>query len=737
MPAIATPSASSWLLEETDFDPGRLAREETVFALANGYAGLRGSLEMAPLTASPGFYVAGVFGGADPRTREIVNLPCWLGLHANMDGFDFDPARGRMLRYKRTLDMRQGLLFTDLTWRDGAKRRWRWQSVRFMHKAMRHIGVLWCALTPLDVSGSIVLRSTIDAYGVKYGSGSGKAHFAGLAPRDRGAKGIAMETEISHTKFRVACATRLVASGGNRTGAQLDDDRVGETCRLEAKKGKPVVFVKYAAFGTSRESKKPETTAARELDRAVRIGAKGLLKSHAKAWAQLWRRQDVEIVGDKTAQNALRFSIFHLTSLGSTDEGVSIGAKGLHGKGYQGRAFWDTEIYLTPFFTFTDPDVARAQLSYRYHLLPDARANAKNVQRKGARFPWTSGDRALEIFGPCGWQEHLMGDIAYAVDQYRDATGDEKWYRARGAQLILETAAYMVSRLEKEGDEYVMRRLCGPDEIHIGVDNNAYTNYLTRWHLQRAVEAMEDLQRAGRWAAVARAAGLSEKAVRSWAGIADKIRVPFDEKKGLHEQFDGFFKLKEGRIDRKRTQLEYTGPVLHSYRPTKVSKQADVAVLYYLFADDFPAAMRKRGYRYYEPRCSHTSTLSRSVTAAQGARAGAAKDAYRLYRESLMTDIGPHAECESGIHAACLGGNWQAAVMGFGGFHLSGGKPEIDPHLPPAWKSLGYKVLVRGKELSVKVTPGAVTLKTNKGKLEVVVGKETVSVGRRGKRVAL
>jgi len=731
-PAMA-PSSPAWLMAEDRFEPNRAAHFETIFTLANGYTGVRGSLETSPLLGDPGTYVAGVFDRTEGFVHEIVNLPCWVGVTADVDGFDLDLTRGRVLEYRRTLDMKQGILFTRITWEDGAKRTTRWESARLVHRTRKRAALIWGSVTALDYSGRLTLRSSIDAWAVKYASLSGKNHFRDVHACDLGEAGIAMVVTTRDPGIQVAQATRLTVAAAKSRSVRIDDDRAAESlvCRLE--KNRPVAFEKRAVCWTSRDADDPARAAREELAAVSQVPVKRLVREHTGAWAKVWDAADIRIDGDPRAQKAIRFNVFHLASLANEhDDKVSIGAKGLHGNGYRGLVFWDTEIYLVPFFTYTDPPAARALLQYRFHMLPDCRTNARELGYTGARFPWNSSITARETPWK-GWQEHVGSDTAYAVDQYVQATGDTDFYLRFGAQLIVETAAYWPSRVEfdRNRQQYVIRKLMGPDENHGGIDNNAYTNHLVKWHMGRALQAVADLTEAGRWRTLRKKLKITDEDLAKWADIRDRIYFPFDERKGFHEQFEGFFKLKERKIDHTKTQREYTGPVLHSYRPTQVSKQADTVLMYYLFPDEFPDAARKRGYAYYERRSLHCSSLSRSIYAAVAAQIGRTGEARRLFLRGAELDYGLYAECDSGIHSASLGGAWQAAVMGFGGFGVRGGRPRFDPHLPKEWRKLSYTVQWRKRILEVTVTRRSLRLRARSGSVSVDVRGEVRKIGTR------
>ena len=526
--------------------------------------------------------------------------------------------------------------------------------------------------------------------------------------------GIGLSATTKQTGITITEATQIKIQGTDQRSISIDDDRISEAVQMRLEQGKPVYFEKRACTYTSRDGADPAAMASAELQRLSSSTAHALAKKHVQAWQRIWDVTDIRIEGDDRAQRAVRFNAFHLASLADAkDTHVSIGAKGLHGNGYKGLIFWDTEIYLVPMFIYSNPAAARALLTYRHHLLPDAAENARALGFTGARYPWNSAITGRENSWT-GWQEHVNPDIAYAVAQYVQATGDEEFYLNFGAELIIATAAYWPSRVEYDGkkQQYVLLGLTGSDEIHTNIDNNTLTNYLVKWHLRQALQAVTDLKKAGHWEKIRQQWHIKEEDLLIWQAISDRIYLPSTREQGFHEQFEGFFQLKEREIDRSMTQMEYTGPVMHAFRPTRVAKQADTVLMYSLFPHDFPEEVRRAGYQFYEPRCAHTSTLSRSIFATVAAQTGLVDEAYRLFIRSAETDFGDEAECDSGIHAACLGGNWQAVIMGFAGLTVNKAHLSFTPHLPAEWTELAFKVCWQKKIIAVTITPKSISLYT-------------------------
>ncbi len=475
----------------------------------------------------------------------------------------------------------------------------------------------------------------------------------------------------------------------------------------------------------------PEGDASEEalnaLDRAKRIGWRNVLAEHEAAWTERWRLSDLELAGDDAARQALRFAIYHLNSAANPDdERVSIGARALTGDAYLGHVFWDTETYVLPFYTATWPEAARALLMYRYHLLPAARAKAARAGWRGAMFAWESADtgeettpeqildaRGQPIQVLCGTQEqHITADVAYAVWQYWEATGDDRFMLDAGAEILLETARFWASRatLEADGRSHI-RGVIGPDEYHETIDDSAYTNVMARWNIRRGIDIAAMLRERwpDRWAELSRQLGCDDAELESWAAAADTLFINFDAKSGLFEQFTGFFDLEE--ID----LAHYAGRKFpldimlgrERVQRSQVIKQADVVALLGLLPDECDAKARLANFRFYEKRCGHGSSLSTGMHALVAARLGEMDTALRYFRATAAIDLhGVGESSAGGVHIAALGGLWQSAVFGFAGLSLRKAALGLDPHLPPGWQSLGFRVHWRGRLVQRRYRPG-------------------------------
>jgi trehalose/maltose hydrolase-like predicted phosphorylase len=504
-----------------------------------------------------------------------------------------------------------------------------------------------------------------------------------------------------------------------------------------ARPGQSVCLERLVAFARGdTPEQNPGRRAKDKLAAAQKLGWEGILAGHEAAWARSWHDSDVVVGGDPATQQALRFALYHLNSAANPeDDRVSIAARGLTGGDYHGHVFWDTEVFLLPFYTLTWPAAARAMLHYRFRTLDGARAKARVMGWRGALYAWESADTGAEatpdhVIGPdrrivailCGKQEqHISADVAYAVWHYWHVTGDNAFLREAGAEILLETARFWASRarLEADGLRHI-RGVIGPDEYHETIDDNAFTNMMARWNIHRAIDVAAILRDRwpSSWAALSHKIGLEQGELGSWPGIADTIATGLNPKAGLFEQCAGFFGYEE--ID----LADYAGRSVpmdvvlgrERLKTAQVVKQADVVALLVLLPEAFPGEAAERNFDYYEKRCSHGSSLSRAMHGVAAARLGRAEQALGFFRQNAAIDLAEsHAAIDGGIHVAALGGTWMIAVLGFAGLSCSDDGIRLQPQLPAAWQSMTFRIQWRSRHVLVAIEGHAVRVTLEAG----------------------
>ena len=687
LPAVPTDDPD-WILAEEGVTLAREHELESLFAIGNGYVGSRGSLAEGTALSSPATFVAGIFNSQAGSVPDLVPIADWTRLSATIDGNPLRIDRGHNLEHRRILDMRQAILWREWRHQDDAGRITRLRGLRLASLADRHLLVQCVTITPENYSGRLFLDATLT---------------------------VPMTRVIdSGTTVSMAVAHRITDSAGRWTpsaellgGRQCLELRQGETYRLD----------RIVALYTSRDTSEPRETASRHAERAIE-DIESVIGEHRAAWLARWEASDLRVEGDPATQRALRFAIYHLVSAANPqDDRVSIGARGLSGTAYKGHVFWDTDIFMLPFFILTFPEAARALVMYRYHTLPAARAKAARLGYRGALYAWESTDSGEDVTPPyvvapdgevvrilTGEQEqHISADVAFGVWNYWHATGDDRFLVEAGAEILIETARFWASRSERENDgRYHIRGVIGPDEYHEAVDDNAYTNGLAQWNLEVAAEiAILAAERwPEEWRVLSGRLGLEPEEPRQWQHVARDLYTGFDEQTGLFEQFRGYFRLEEVDL---AAFVPRTAPMdlllgRERIQKSKIIKQPDVVMLVYLLWDRIPPKVRKANFDYYAPRSGHGSSLSPAIHALVAARLGETELAERYFRQAAEIDLLDNmGNAASGVHLGALGGLWQAAALGFAGLRFGEEKPQHRANLPPNWRSLSMRFQWRGR----------------------------------------
>ncbi|HOG45769.1 MAG TPA: beta-phosphoglucomutase [Anaerolineae bacterium] len=755
--AEAEAAAATWTVREPAFDPATLRRQESVLTIGNGFLGTRGSFEERCPGDQPATLINGLFDDVPIVHSELAAVPDWLGLRLTTAGERCSLEAGRLLAYERTLDMRDGLLRRTMRWQSPQGRTVELRFERWASLNDVHLCALRCAVTALDFAGEIEIAADIDGTvenpGTLAPAEVGLHHWRTLSHGNPTAQTATLHVRTRVSGAELAVAMHLAVAGVPQAGYRpLDSAHApGVAARVHLEQGETAVATKLVYFdcGTGFPARpsspadlpqsaglgragEPVPTGAGLIERLeadVAAGYDSLLAAHRAAWRDLWRDCDIQIDGDDAAQRGVRFNLYQLLIAVPRHTGrVSIPAKTLSGFGYRGHVFWDTDIFVIPFFAHTRPELARNLLRYRYHTLPGARDNARRAGYQGAMYAWESAGDGRETtprWVPladgelvriwCGdIEQHITANVAYAVWHYWQVTGDDAFMRDYGAEILLDTAAFWGSRAERNeaAGRYEIRDVIGPDEYHEHVDNNAYTNRLVQWHLERALEMLGWLRahHSDKAAELAARLDLSAERLAHWRDVAQQMHIPYDPATGLFEQFAGFFRLPEvdwpaleGRTRSIQSLLGIAGA-----QQVQALKQADVLMLYFLGVEGEERALQAN-WDYYEPRTDHTygSSLGPAVHALLACRLGRAGESYRHFARAAFVDLEDlRGNTSDGIHAASAGGVWQVVVMGFAGMRATPDGPTFTPRLPQGWQRLRFTVRERGRRHEVDLCAG-------------------------------
>ncbi len=748
----------SSILKTTTFDPARLSLEETLYHTANGYLGVRAAFEegyAAGTATVRGSYINAFYDTHPirhpeslygfPETGErIVAVTDAQTIELYVDGEKMVLEPGRLESFERTLDMEAGIARRSFVWNTAAGKRLEVTVSRLCSLARPELFAVEYRVASLGEGAEIRLACVLDGDVSNYHdesdprlSGSAFKPLEVLAVEavvgdgfDVGPAAPRMQTAVAATSTATIRGSLYIESRTKVTGFRLGVLSLVESsgmgtwaaeagpaeARLELSRslsaGEELVVLRKNVYVDSERHGEVRAAAGRIAKALGGIGFSGLAAEQAETFRAYWEAASVSVEGDEPVAEGLRFGLFQLLQSAPRDGRSNIAAKALSGEGYEGHYFWDTEIYMAPFFTYTNPALARALLLYRHSILDGARAHAREMgQTRGAAFPWrTIAGRECSAYYPSGSaQYHINADIAYAVWRYYEATGDLAFIAEEGAELLFETARTWLDIGHFDGSEFRIESVTGPDEYTCLVDNNYYTNAMARYALERAVEAHALLRDRDppALAGIALRIRLAEDEVVQWSRAAAAMYLPYDAARDISPQDDGF--LRKAIWDPAGIPAEERPLLLHFHHLAisrrQICKQADVVLAHFLLPGIAASGTIRKSYEYYERITTHDSSLSYAVFSAMAARLGDAEKAYRYFAETARLDLDDrHGNARDGIHAANMGGAWLAIVFGFGGFQPLGDAVALEPVLPARWRSLSFRIAYRGRSIRVRAS---------------------------------
>ena len=708
--AVSEEAGDGWVVEIEGSDPGEEASKESRLAVGNGYLGIRGTIDEGGPGSTPGTFVAGLFDGPEAGVENLVAAPDLAMVRIWLDGTPLEPWRWREPEDRRRIDLRALRKMRELRFTDPAGRCWLLAGERFASLARPHLAAFRLRLTlesgdPCHVQLEAGLSAPAPGEPLPRAEVEASGEFAGVDM---------LHARTAGARVAIDAGQHLTAS---LDGAELAAEHLAQRGfsgrRLEADlaPGQTLEVDRAVALYTERDRALPAPEAAREAGEGGRMGYDELLAEHRAAWSRVWDRVSVEIDGDHETQLGVRFAIAQLVAAAPVAGArSSMAAKGLTGPGYNGHVFWDTEMYMLPFFAHTMPEVSRRLLDYRVRTLDAARRNAETAGLKGAWYAWESaasgedvtpayvsgpGGRRMRVL--TGEQEiHVVGDVTWGIATHVRAAGDDELLAAGGADVVLECARFFASRAVKTDRGYEIHGVIGPDELHEDVDNSAFTNSMAVYTLRQALALAE--------AALGSPVPADEQA--TWRDVADRMLI-LHTRDGLIEQHEGFLSLPVADDAAERPELAWQRDRMQ-WRDVK---QADVVMLMAVLEPDYPEAERRANYELYEPLTRHLSSLSEAIHSLVAVRAGLAEDGTRFRARAVAIDLrDSRGNCAEGLHMATQGGVWQAVVLGVGGLRSERAGLRLDPRLPAAWSRLAFRCTHRGTPVRVDIVPDRVVV---------------------------
>ncbi|WP_419786934.1 beta-phosphoglucomutase family hydrolase [Pseudodesulfovibrio sp.] len=767
-------ATDDWFLTYNGFDPGDEKLRETLTCVGNGYLGTRGAYECecSSYYFYPGTYISGVFNktpskvqGRDIWNNDLVNCPNWLPVEFKVGAGDFtSPLSMEILSYCHSLNMREGCMERHLVVKDKVGRITRISSRRLASMADAHLCALKFDFTPLNYAGRITLRSSIDGNvennGVARYSKLNTHHLARVAG-GKGGDGIFLHVETTHSRYQIVMAAKTVLLDDGkpvdvRKTTLRDKAKVSEEMQFSVVENNRYSLEKFVCVRTSLDST-PGDLKEMCLDALKGVRTfQGVFGPHAKSWKKLWQKADMRVTGDRFVQRVLRLHTYHLLVTAgphNSHRDAGMPARGLHGEAYRGHIFWD-ELYILPFYDSNFPDISRALLMYRYNRLDAARRYAEENGYAGAMFPWQTADDGTEEtqevhYNPESkkWDEdlsrrqrHVSIAVFVNVWRYVSWTGDTTFLRDYGAEMMLDIARFWgsIAVYDDNSEKYHIDGVMGPDEFHEalpgsntpGVRDNAYTNIMVVWLLEKALAVLDELPAEIR-RRVSRRIGLTDAETSKWRDMLTRLNVILDG--DIISQFDGYMGLKEldwdgyrkrfysiGRMDR-ILKAENDSP--DNY---KVAKQADTLMTWYVLEPeevarilnqlghhvDDPIKLLKDNYDFYEQRTSHGSTLSKVVHAVISRYIYSSEISWDWFMEAMRSDIedtqgGTTIE---GIHSGVMAGTLEVVKQDFAGLNLSSDPIRVDPDLPAHWGELKFSFTWQKIWFDLAIEPGRVNM---------------------------
>ena len=750
-----TGDLTNWIVEEADFKSRLQGKCEAIFCQGNGYMGIRCATEESYTGQIRNTFVAGTFNRFDefdvtelPNAADVTAVDIWI------DGELFSLDKGTFTNYSRTLNLKNGEVNRTFEWTNADGKSFAFAFKKFVSLTDLHTTAATIAIKPLSQPAVIEIQSGINGQV----SNSGAQHFHEGEKRIFDKQHLQMVQQTTQSKITfVHNATHQVSVDGVDVTSRfaMDRRRVYMIYKAETAANQSFLLQKTSNVYTTRDKSHENlltgelrTISIEALKSAVNKGYDVLLAESTAEWNTFWEQTDITIKSkNEFDQLAVRFAMYHLRVMTPAhDNRMGVGAKGLSGEGYKGHSFWDTEIFILPYFSYTFPQIGRSLLEYRYKTLGGAHKKAEENGYKGAMYPWESAwaddGEVTPIWGAADiitgkstkiWsgfiEQHITSDVSFGVWQYYMLTGDEAFMEACGYEILLDTGIFWASRLEwnDEKQRYHINNVIGPDEYKEHVNNDAFTNYTAYWCIENAISYYHELKasKPDLFARLNEKLGLDAEIPQ----LEERLKLlylPEITAEGVIPQDDTYLSKPIIDLSKYKAQ-EHVGSMFFDYsldqvNQIQVSKQASVVMLMYLLEHKFSKEVKLANYNYYEPKTLHDSSLSLSTHAVVANDLGDTTLSYELFRRASEIDLGPGMKTsDHGVHAASLGGIWQIVVCGFGGVRMIGGKLRISPNLPADIDEILFNIHWQGSLLNIAVSKHSLTIENRTKQSDIML----------------
>ena len=732
----------AWQIIEEGFHPEMNRESESIFSLGNGYMGQRANFEEHYSGDSlQGSYIAGVYypdktrvgwwkNGYPEYFAKVLNAPNWIGIDISVNGKAIDLAISKITSFSRVLNMKEGYLERSFSVTDSENKTVEISSRRFLSMAEPDFGIIRYAVKSIDFEGNLDFTVYIDGDVKNEDSNYGEKFWVEVSKEIDGNSGVLI-TRTLKTDFHVATGMSFeILKNNKEIHANVDnidkEKYIAGSFSLGIRTGEEVVLNKYVSVLSSLNNSKEhllKDTKAR-LKEANAKGYAKLFLDHTREWERIWSTSDVIIEGDISAQQAIRFNIFHLNqTYTGNDERLNIGPKGFTGEKYGGSTYWDTEAFGLPFFLKTaDQKVGKNLLLYRYKHLDKSIANAEKLGfRDGAAlYPMVTmnGEECHNEWEITFEEIHRNGVIAFAIFNYIRHTGDEEYMAEFGLEVLIGISRFWSQRttFSENLKKYVILGVTGPNEYENNVNNNWYTNSLAVWTLSYTLKNIRILEKGNpdKLSALFRKINFNfSDETNRWKDVIKNMHFAVDITRNIFLQQDGFL---DKDLKPASSIPAAEKPINQHWSWDRILrscfiKQADVLQGLYLLEDQYDTDTIKRNYDFYEPMTVHESSLSACIHSIVASRIGNIEKAYELYLRTARLDLDDYNnEVSEGLHITSMAGTWLAIVEGFGGMRIIDDKILLNPLIPLNWQSYSFHARFRGVRFEVKVTKECVSV---------------------------
>jgi len=723
-----------WKITESKFDAAKQEEAESIFSIGNGSFGQRANFEEKYSGESlQGSYVGGVYypdktrvgwwkNGYPEYFAKVLNSCNWIGIRVEIDGQELDLATAQIKSFYRELDMFTGTLTRKFKCIVGENKEIEVISRRFISMDNEEIAAIEYNITPINFSGNVKFTPYLD--GNVTNSDSNYDEFFWMRDTERvGSKKGVISARTKKTNFLVATAMRF-SFWENKSLLEIHPNVLSAELYVEnqfehfLKQGQKYTLKKYVSVASTINHSEFNTVVAaiNQVTEAYKIGFDALYDAHTAAWKAIWDNADIQIEGDKSAQQAIRFNIFHLyqTYTGNNAK-LNIGPKGFTGEKYGGATYWDTEAYCIPFYLKTAPqEVSRQLLKYRYNQLDKAIENAEKLGFKNgaALYPMVTmnGEECHNEWEITFEEIHRNGAIAFAIYNYVRHTGDWEYVRDFGRPVLNAIARFWAQRFNWSSDkqQFVMLGVTGPNEYENNINNNWYTNYIARWCLQFALEVDAKFD--------ALPSQLKSEEKEAWQHLIDHVYFPKMNDSNIFLQQDNFL---DKELLNATDIPENERPINQHWSWDRILrsvfiKQADVLQGIYLFEDHFSNEEIIDNFNFYEPKTVHESSLSPCIHSILAAKIGDKERAYKLYLRTSRLDLDDYNhEVAEGLHITSMAGTWMSIVEGMAGIRVQENGLSMNPIIPSEWKSYSFNIFFQNQPLRIAVSNSEVTILNN------------------------